>query len=367
MRAEATLVLDASNLLYRCLLSEGTGWLATKAGRSTGGTYGVVQSIRKLLHENSDVTRVVMVMDGGLSKRRIDLYAGYKLKRRQSKDKAKELAVKQAKQEEELEGDVVPLPRWADRWGTTAGGRLKKIDISSPKWRYALNEAFSENFEDLRTILPHLGVRQARLWGREGDDIIARIATDRSMSADLAIIVSEDKDFYQLVDKRISVFRPIADQLVVPNSFERIAKMPKWAYLFARAVEGDTSDEIEGVKGVGEKSIAKVIEALSAEQPASMHAAVERALEFCKQSDDKRLLKVAESEDVVRRNVAVMDLMVECDEFTVEEEDKLYEAMEAPVGVNLSAASDLLAGIEAHTMAQALRDSSYVFQSLGAE
>lgn len=365
---KTTLIIDGSNLIFRCLLQEGLGWLCAKDGRSTGATCGTITIIRKMLRENADVVSVVFVQDGGISKRRLELFPEYKAKRRASTERAKAII------EAGLTEDGDPLPTWKDRWQTTVAGKMRKVDLDEPIWRAALRRAFTENSDDLRAILPSLGIRLAQLRGREADDVVARIAKDRSMSGEHALVVSEDKDFIQLVSDRVTLYRPIADQLYNMNTLHTYIPVPQWFYLIARAMDGDDSDEIPGVRGVGEKTVVRVAELLTTHFE-KQHA--QNAVDFWSNAEDiyaaittvcrefigdkreaGRILKVVEGVDIIKRNVALMNLAIESDSLRADEEDKLYAAMEEPIAVSAERACSKLRTIDAAAMAGDLSASN---------
>ncbi|MNT21672.1 DNA polymerase I, thermostable [compost metagenome] len=69
-----------------------------------------------------------------------------------------------------------------------------------------------------------------------------------------AMVVTTDKDMLQLINKSVSVYRPGKDVIVSPLNFYEQTGVTQEAYIGYRALVGDTSDNIFGVQGIGEKT-----------------------------------------------------------------------------------------------------------------
>jgi len=109
-----------------------------------------------------------------------------------------------------------------------------------------------------REILPSLGFKNTKVKrGYEGDDIIAYYA--KKYTNKTIIIVSTDKDLYQLLTKSVSIYNPRTHNIYTIKSFikEYGVKPNKWAKV--KAIAGDSSDNIKGVWKVGEKTAIKYI------------------------------------------------------------------------------------------------------------
>jgi 5'-3' exonuclease len=69
------------------------------------------------------------------------------------------------------------------------------------------------------------------------------------------LIYSSDKDFHQLVDENVSVIRPSDGKLITIDNFKEVFGYTHKNALFFKCFEGDDSDNIDGVKGVGLKNL----------------------------------------------------------------------------------------------------------------
>ena len=116
----------------------------------------------------------------------------------------------------------------------------------------------------VRQIVNALGIEVSDLEGYEADDLIATLATrGRDLGLDI-VIVTGDRDTYQLVeDPHIAVLynrRGVSDYALYDEAgiFERCGVTPAQYPEYA-ALRGDPSDNLAGVPGVGEKTAAKLI------------------------------------------------------------------------------------------------------------
>lgn len=91
----------------------------------------------------------------------------------------------------------------------------------------------------------------------EADDIISYIAQQFESAGKKVTIVSSDKDFLQIVSQNIEVYSPIEKKMYgVSEVIAKVGTIPK-NYLMVKALLGDNSDNLSGVKGLGEKTIFK--------------------------------------------------------------------------------------------------------------
>lgn len=110
----------------------------------------------------------------------------------------------------------------------------------------------------LKTVVNALGFNVFQAKGHEADDLIATLAR-RERHADRTIIVSSDKDLFQLVNDRISVWDGRSENLVTPAEVEARFGVPPSRVLDVRCLAGDPSDGLKGVPGIGEKIAARLI------------------------------------------------------------------------------------------------------------
>ena len=141
--------------------------------------------------------------------------------------------------------------------------RHKKYD-DYKAGRTAAPDILRQQLGLVRELVDALAVPVLELSGFEADDIIATLATRAKEAGDDVIVVTGDRDAYQLVeDPHVKVLynkRGVSDYAFYDEAgiFERTGVRPK-DYVHYAALRGDKSDNLEGVLGVGEKTAAKLI------------------------------------------------------------------------------------------------------------
>ncbi len=148
-----------------------------------------------------------------------------------------------------LRGEMYPEYK-ANRKERTERTEEKKVEYLS----------FREQVNTLRTkILPRMGYRNIfRRRGYEADDIMAYYA-ERIDSDDFGIIVTADNDLWQCVNDNVMWYNPSSHnyKIVTRESFIKEWNIDPVMWANVKALAGCTSDNIKGVKWIGEKSAAK--------------------------------------------------------------------------------------------------------------
>ena len=154
------------------------------------------------------------------------------------------------------------------------------------------------------------------LEGYEADDVIGTLATKARAAGLEAVIVSGDKDFYQLVGPGVHLLNPgrggssgvAADWVTVDNAHEKFGVPPEQIADYL-ALVGDSSDNVPGARGVGPKTAV----ALLKEHP-DVETLLERAAELKPARASKSLQENADEVRMSKRLVTIMtDLEVELD------------------------------------------------------
>jgi DNA polymerase-1 len=119
-------------------------------------------------------------------------------------------------------------------------------------------------FEMIRSLLGSLAIPVVGAEGFEADDVLATLATEARDRGHPVIIVTGDRDSYQLVeDPYVRVLynrRGVSDYALYDEAGieERTGVVPE-KYPLLAALRGDSSDNLPGVPGVGEKTAAKLV------------------------------------------------------------------------------------------------------------
>jgi DNA polymerase-1 len=161
-----------------------------------------------------------------------------------------------------------------------------------------------QQLEIVRELLDALGVATLDYQGFEGDDLIATIVDRCERDGNDVVIVTGDRDSYQLVhDPHVRVLynkRGVSDYALYDEKgiFERTGVTPA-QYVDYAALRGDPSDNLDGLPGVGEKTAAKLLN-----QYGSLQAIIAAAGE----QTPKLKAAIVEHADRVVRNSELMRL-----------------------------------------------------------
>jgi 5'-3' exonuclease len=141
--------------------------------------------------------------------------------------------------------------------------------------------------------------------GIEADDTMSYISQQLLPKSDI-IMMSTDKDFLQLVDDRVKVWSPTKKKLYNKKSVLEEFGIPSRNMLTYRILDGDKSDNINGVQGAGLKSLIKYIPQLTEDED---FTAMD-LLNFVNNSDSKiKLLEnIKKSSNIIKRNYLLMQL-----------------------------------------------------------
>ncbi len=207
-------LLDGYALIYRAFFAMISRPLRTTKGENTSAAWGVVNFLLRL-REKYGPEYVAWVNDAGSSFRE-QRYPDYKSTRE--------------KLDEELQAD------------------------------------FDRSVERIRELLAAFRIPLVTVQGYEADDVIATLATQAAARDLDSVIVSGDKDFYQLIAPRVALLNPgrggpagVEETWVDErNASERLGVGPAQVVDYL-ALVGDSSDNIPGVKGVGEKGAQKLL------------------------------------------------------------------------------------------------------------
>ena len=206
------LIIDAMNTLIRSfsLLKA-----MNPSGAHVGGLVGFLRSLGYVTRI-FDPTRVIIVWDGkGGSGNRKNIDPNYKAQRATSR---------------------------ITHWGL--------YDTKEEETEALIGQLYRT--QDYLDCLP---VQQMMLEKLEADDIMAYLAKRASKAGKKVTIVSSDKDFLQLIDDNIEVYAPVKKKTFDKfNIFEELKVLPT-NYNIVKALLGDNSDNLQGVKGLGIKTI----------------------------------------------------------------------------------------------------------------
>jgi DNA polymerase I len=199
-------LVDASGFIYRSYFAIQN--LTNSKGESTNGLYGFIRSILKLM-KDFQPTHLVSVFDGPQSTlKRSEIYPDYKAHRK------------------EMPKDLVHQIVWA------------------------------------RQFCRLMGIPEMALTGVEADDTMGSIATWAAIEGAEVFLCTSDKDFCQLVNKKIKILNTHKDNLILDEEgvFKQFGVRPDQIIDYL-AITGDASDNVPGLPGFGPKTAADLLNA----------------------------------------------------------------------------------------------------------
>src|ERR1700722_6320763 len=123
-------------------------------------------------------------------------------------------------------------------------------------------EEYQQQLWMIMKVLPKLGYKNIfHQSGYEADDVIASICRNLS-SNDRAVIVSSDKDLYQLLSKRVSMQKAKGEMYTEKDLSKDYFGLEQEQWHVVKAIAGCETDSIEGVKGIGDILAAKFLRGL---------------------------------------------------------------------------------------------------------
>ena len=170
--------------------------------------------------------------------------------------------------------------------------------------REAAPDILRQQLGVIRELLDALGVHTIDMSGFEGDDLIATIARQGKEAGNDVLIVTGDRDSYQLVcDPHVKVLynkRGVSDYAIYDEAgiLERTGVHPN-RYVEYAALRGDPSDNLEGTPGVGEKTAAKLV---------NSHESLVDIFDNASKQTPKLRASLEESRERVLRNASIMVL-----------------------------------------------------------
>src|SRR6478736_9043682 len=180
----------------------------------------------------------------------------------------------------------------------------KEKDATYKAGRKETPDLFRSQLPLIRQVLETLAVPVLEVDGVEADDVIATLAETAAAEDIKVIVVTGDRDSYQLVrDPHIRVLynkRGVSDYALYDEAgiFERTGVTPAQYPQYA-ALRGDTSDNLPGVPGIGEKTAAKLIQT---------YGGLDGIFAHVDEQTPKLRASLAEHEERVRKNHEIMIL-----------------------------------------------------------
>ena len=140
----------------------------------------------------------------------------------------------------------------------------------------------------------------------EADDVISYVKNKPTFKKWQKVIVSADKDFIQLLDEFTVLHRPIQKEYLNKNNVVDKFRIHPTNFALARAIVGDSSDNLPGVPRVGLETVAKRFPFLKED----VTHYLDSILEECKDPKNKQKVykNILESKELIKNNYDIMQL-----------------------------------------------------------
>ena len=172
--------------------------------------------------------------------------------------------------------------------------------------------------------LNQMPIIQSMIEEVEADDIIAYVSQMPYYKGWQKIIVSNDKDFMQLCDGETVLWRPTQSEMLNKNRIVEQLGIHPANMAMARAIIGDASDNLPGIKGAGFATVKKRLDFLAEER----YYNIDEVVEYCENvpSNLSFFKKVVEDKALVEKNYKMMQLY--SPQLSVQAKDRVKYAVE---------------------------------------
>lgn len=291
MDTKRVLIVDALNMYFRAYIVDPS---LSSNGQPIGGVMGFMKILQKQIRETKP-DRIVIAWDGpGGSRKRKQMDKNYKAGRKPIRLNR---SIRNLSESEELENKIWQQTRLVEY--------LNQMPVS-------------------QLLLPEI----------EADDVIAYAANLPYFKGWQKVIVSSDKDFFQLCNDETVVYRPIQKQIMNKKRIIEDFNIHPNNMALARAIAGDKSDNLPGIKGVGLPTIKKRLPFLSEEKSYT----IDEVVNYCDEVDSNLKIydSIVENEDVIEHNYKMMQLYApslsynakQQVKYAIEEADQLFNLTE---------------------------------------
>lgn len=257
------LVIDALNMFLRAFIVDPS---LSNHGQPIGGIKGSIKILQKLVRMTKP-NEIVICWDGpNGSQKRKTLNSGYKDGRK-------------------------PL-----RLNRAVHNLTENEELQNKLWQQMRITEYLNQMPVIQLILERV----------EADDIISYVCSSQHYRGWQKVIVSNDKDFLQLCNEETVVYRPTTDKIETKNTVIESLGIHPTNMALARAMVGDSSDNLPGVSRVGFKTIAGKLPFMSEERTIT----IDELLDYCENIDSKLKVykNIRESKNLIEHNYKMMQL-----------------------------------------------------------
>lgn len=178
-------------------------------------------------------------------------------------------------------------------------------------------EAYKKQVPILQAALERLGVEQKLNYGAEADDLAGFLVPRLVAGGCHVLLVTGDRDWLQMVGPKVVWNDPRSGGHTVTHDvfLEKTGFSDPVAFLDGKAIQGDTSDNIEGIAGIGEKTAADLLAEFGGVQrflsmvDTGAYTPKKRKSKKAVSKHPEEVLASPEGRAIYERNIKLMDLL----------------------------------------------------------
>lgn len=345
-----TLLLDMNSLMKMCLVD--------KRMNGDGKEYGMVFLVLRIIGNlllKKDFNFCVACYDGFNSGvLRYNFYHDYKANR----DKHYEIAAGTSDYDREMAKYCMKVLKYAKQKNANKETVRNETD----------DEIFERQRSIIQEILENLCVRQFMYDSVEGDDLIANYVKNKKPN-EKVVVVSGDRDLSQLISSDVCLYIPTLKTFVTEQNSAEVLGCTHKNIVLKKIICGDVSDNIKGIKGVGEQTLFKIFPEMINEE-ATLDAVMTRSRELLEErkANKKKPLKTLENilnsvtdgiqgDKIYEINKRLIDLSEPI--LTEEAKNGMSEEMYAPMDMEGRDIKNVYKIIETNGMSDILSPSAF--------
>lgn len=261
LMSQPVIIIDQYNLFLRCFAA--FPQMSHVTGEQIGGVVGFLRSLQRICNEIQP-SRVYCAWEGGGSSKRRAIYSEYK------RGRAPERLNR-------FYGDDLP---------ESAENQKKQVML-------------------LLSMLKCTPVCQLYVSDCEGDDLIAYLCKGPLKDSE-KIIVSDDKDLWQLFNEKTWVYSPGKKRYVKKDDMVEQFRVEPRNFAIAKALCGDKGDNVPGIQGMGFKTCAKLFPMLGLDQDVLLSDVIDFA--YAHRTENKLYQRVVDQKVDLQRNYRLVYL-----------------------------------------------------------
>ena len=259
------LIVDALNAYLRAYIVDPS---ISSNGQPIGGLKGFIKILQKLVRETKP-DNIIIAWDGpDGSRKRKTMDKNYKAGRKPIRLNR---AIRNLTEDEEL---------------------------ANKMWQQKRIIEYMNEMPIIQVLIPQI----------EADDIISYVTQMKHYEGWQKIIVSNDKDFMQLCDDETVLWRPTVNEMLNTKRIVETTGVHPRNMALARAMAGDASDNLPGIKGAGLKTIQKRLPFLSEDKDYNIPDVLDYCIKNTKGSRVQFYNNVVENKKLVEHNYKMMQL-----------------------------------------------------------